>query len=103
MIFVHQLFHGNFTIINSSVFFTPATASNTRGHNYKLFKSHTRCLARSEFFSNRVIENWNHLPYYILLNIYLMIIGQNIFMKYYNCTCCCMYACVGYTGCAFFP
>ena len=44
MIFVYQLFHDNFTI-NSSVFFTPATASNTRGHNYKLFKSHTRCLA----------------------------------------------------------
>ena len=23
--------------------------------------------------------------------------GQNIFMNYYNCTCCWMYACIGYT------
>ena len=65
MIFVYQLFHDNFTI-NSSVFFTPTTASNTRGHNHKLFKSHTHCLARSEFFNNRVIEDWNHLPHYIV-------------------------------------
>ena len=24
--------------------------------------SNTRCLARTNFFSNRVIEDWNHLP-----------------------------------------
>ena len=47
-------------------FFNLATASNTMGNNYKLFKSHTRCLARSKFFSNRVIEDWNHLPHYIV-------------------------------------
>ena len=61
MIFVYQLFH-NFFNIDTSVFFIPATVTTTRGHNYKLFKSHTRCLARTNFFSNRVIEDWNHLP-----------------------------------------
>ena len=47
MIFVYQLFH-NFFNINMSPrqpFFIPATITTTRGHNYKLFKSHTHCLA----------------------------------------------------------
>ena len=61
MTFVYQLFH-NFFNIDTSAFFIPATVTTTRGHNYKLFKSHTRCLARTNFFSNRVIEDWNHLP-----------------------------------------
>ena len=49
---------------STSAFFIPATVTTTRGHNYKLFKSHTRChsLTRTNFFSNRVIEDWNHLP-----------------------------------------
>ena len=61
MIFVYQLIH-NFFNIDTSAFFIPATVTTTRGHNYKLFKSHTCCLARTNFFSNRVIEDWNHLP-----------------------------------------
>ena len=61
MIYFYQLFH-NFFNIDTSVFFIPATITTTRGHNYKLFKSHTHCLARTNFFSNRVIDDWNHLP-----------------------------------------
>jgi len=36
-------------------------ASRTRGHGYKLYKSHTIGNCRS-FFSERVINAWNGLP-----------------------------------------
>ena len=36
--------------------------SSTRGHNFKLKKSHNRLLVRSHFFSQRVISAWNNLP-----------------------------------------
>jgi len=35
--------------------------SRTRGHDYKLYKSHT-IGTRSSFFSERVINAWNSLP-----------------------------------------
>ena len=35
--------------------------SRTRGHDYKLYKSHTIGI-RSFFFSERVINAWNGLP-----------------------------------------
>jgi len=38
MIFVYLLFHNYFNI-DTLVFFIPATVSNTKGHNYKLFKA----------------------------------------------------------------
>ena len=61
MILVYQIFHGLIDI-NPSIFFAPATISTTRGHNYKISKPHSQCLTRSNFFSNRVINNWNSLP-----------------------------------------
>ena len=33
-----------------------------RGHTMKLFKHHMNSYARSKFFSNRVINDWNSLP-----------------------------------------
>jgi len=36
--------------------------SNTRGHAYKLFMSHSRLDIRQHFFSNRVVKAWNSLP-----------------------------------------
>ena len=32
------------------------------GHTMKLFKYHVNSLTRSNFFSNRVINDWNSLP-----------------------------------------
>ena len=86
---VYQLFH-NFFNIDTSAFFIPATITTTRGHNYKLFKSHTRCLARTNFFSNHVIKDWNHLPndvvnvetLNILLNLYQIFIGLDSFIYF---------------------
>ena len=36
---------------------------STRGHNYKLDKSHLKLDLRKHFFSQRVINDWNHLPH----------------------------------------
>ena len=61
MILVYQIFHGLIDF-NPSIFFAPATISTTKGHNYKIFKPHSQCLTRLNFFSNRVINDWNSLP-----------------------------------------
>ena len=35
---------------------------NTRGHSFKLKKSRCNTTLRQNFFTQRVIERWNHLP-----------------------------------------
>jgi len=37
--------------------------SNTRGHNFKLKKPSIKSSVRHHFFSFRVIERWNKLPF----------------------------------------
>ena len=49
--------------INHSIFFTLSPIDFTRGHDYKLFKPRSKLLVRSKFFTNRVIDLWNSLPY----------------------------------------
>jgi len=34
----------------------------TRGHQFKLFKHHTRLQIFSNFYFNRIINDWNSLP-----------------------------------------
>ena len=65
MILVYQIFHGLINV-NPLNFFPPASTDFTRGHNYKFYKSHTRCCTRSRFFSNRIINDWNSLPFSIV-------------------------------------
>jgi len=43
-------------------YFQLADAGRTRGHCWKLMKSHSRCDARLYFFSERVVNRWNSLP-----------------------------------------
>ena len=45
--------------ISFPAFFTPSLHASTRGHNYKLLKSHCRCRPRQSFFSVRSINDWN--------------------------------------------
>ena len=47
--------------IPSNTFFTLAN-SNTRGHNYKLYKGPFKRQCRQHFYSQRVIDPWNKLP-----------------------------------------
>ena len=48
--------------VNFDDIFTFGTVTNTRGHKYKLYKSHCRCNTRRFFFAERIINVWNLLP-----------------------------------------
>ena len=53
--------------IDSTKFFT-LSASNLRGHDYKLFKPRFQLLIRSKFFTHQVIDLWNSLPPHVINN-----------------------------------
>jgi len=44
-------------------FFAFSPVKHTRGHSFKLFKRRSNTCARSSFFSVRVVNAWNSLPY----------------------------------------
>ena len=52
--------------VNHLNFFTLSPIDFTRGHDYKLFKPRSKLLVRSKFFTNRVIDLWNSLPYQVI-------------------------------------
>jgi len=51
----------NYFNLDFSDLFTFST-STTRGHNFKFFKYHSRLKLCSNFYFNRIINNWNALP-----------------------------------------
>jgi hypothetical protein len=61
MIEVYKLLHN---IYDSSLppLLQPATDSNTRGHSLKLLKIRTTKTIRHQYFSNRIVNDWNSLP-----------------------------------------
>ena len=66
MILVYQMLHGLLYVdVHSS---SPANYlhTSTRGHNFKLYKESFNKFARAYTFSNRVINDWNSLPDYIV-------------------------------------
>ena len=60
MITTFKILHGMIDT-DSKVFFERST-SVTRGHNLKLFKFASSSSLRKNYFSNRVINEWNNLP-----------------------------------------
>ena len=50
------------TVLKFDDFFQWNTAPQTRGHPYRLYKTNSTHRARTIFFSERVINVWNHLP-----------------------------------------
>jgi len=61
LIFCYNIVFGMVNVSFSSFFkFSPVT--NTRGHPYKLYKSHCPHSTCSRFFAARVINVWNCLP-----------------------------------------
>ena len=70
LIYLHQLLKGIYNIHNQ--FFIPSNLTTTikrfttTGHTKKLFKHHTSSYVRSNFYSNKVINNWNSLPQFIV-------------------------------------
>ena len=46
-----------------SRYFSRAVRNNqTRGHNQKIYKQHSRLNLRKYFFTQRVVNDWNQLP-----------------------------------------
>jgi len=60
MIYLYQIFN-NVVDINVDELFT-LSSSTTRGHEFKLYKHHSSCFPRSNFFSCRVVNAWNNFP-----------------------------------------
>ena len=46
--------------------YTYSTTTFTRGHQFKLFKKYSRLLCRLNYFINRITDNWNSLPNYVI-------------------------------------
>ena len=53
-------------ILIANIFFMVSN-STTRGHTNKLFKHCNNSYTRSNFYCNRVINDWNSLPQFIVL------------------------------------
>ena len=83
LIYLYQTLKGAYDIDNQ--FFTPSTFTTTRGHTKKLFKHHVNSYTRSKFFSNRVTNDWNSLPQFIVdsssVNEFKMLLDRH----YSNC------------------
>ena len=48
--------------VNSSQLFARSIMDNLHGHSLKLYKEHFHKVICKEFFSQRVIDQWNELP-----------------------------------------
>ena len=61
VIAVFQLLHGGYDV-DPGKFFRPTVVETTRGHAWKLQKPQAASRIRRNFFSVRVINEWNSLP-----------------------------------------
>lgn len=62
MILVFKLVRGVDCALQMVNFFELANMTSLRGHQYKLKRKHAKLELRANFFSQRVIEEWNKLP-----------------------------------------
>ena len=49
------------------IFFQFARARDTRGHTFQLFKTRSNFTVRQAFFSQRIVNDWNNLPVYVVV------------------------------------
>ena len=59
MIMVYKICSGIYDSNTACLFVKP---TNTRGHNFRLFKGHVLYDLRKYIFCNRIISIWNSLP-----------------------------------------
>ena len=60
LIFLYKILNDYFSS-DFTILYTYSTTT-TGGHQFKLFQQHSRLLCRSNYFINRVINDWNSLP-----------------------------------------
>ena len=56
----------DFTNVQMGTAFNLNTTQFTRGHSFKLVKSRCNLELRRHFFTNRVVNQWNSLPSYVV-------------------------------------
>lgn len=62
LVWCYKILFGIVEMSAAEEFFVFSTCSQTRGHQYKLFKKHNASRLRAAFFSERIINTWNSLP-----------------------------------------
>ena len=65
MILLYKILNNYFNS-DFSALYTYSTTTTTRGHQFKLFKYHSRLSCRSNYFFNRLINDWNNLPAFVV-------------------------------------
>ena len=97
LIFLYKILNNYFSSDFTNLYTYSTTT--TRRHQFKLFKQNSRLLCRSNYFMNRVINEWNSLPTSVVesssINTFKLLL-DNYFLDLllYN-------ALIGYTGFAF--
>ena len=66
LICCYKSIHGLVNLRFDDFFSLPNSRPTTRGHSYKLTKQYFCVDARKYYFSNRVVDCWNCLPYHVL-------------------------------------
>ena len=65
MILLYKILNDYFSSDFSTPYPYPITTT-TRGHQFQLFKHHSRWNCRSNYFFNRLINDWNNLPPFVV-------------------------------------
>ena len=58
---VYKIMNG-IDMVNKETLFTTSQYVGTRGHSFKIYKKRFRLNIRGNYFSNRIVEQWNELP-----------------------------------------
>ena len=66
MIQVFKIAHGFYDPVTTNTIFQFNKNSRLRGHSLKISKQRVNKTKFASFFSNRVVNNWNKLPNYII-------------------------------------
>ena len=64
LIFLYKILNNYFDTDFTDLYTYSTTI--TRGHQFKLFKERSRLLCRSNYFINRITNDWNSLPDYVV-------------------------------------
>ena len=65
MIVMYKIQHGMLRV-DSTDLFTPLEFSRTRGHQYRVYRGGATKQQRKSSFSQRVVNDWNNLPNYVV-------------------------------------
>ena len=83
MIQVFKIANNFYDPITTNSIFNFSKSTRLRGHNFKINKKQVNKSKYSNFFTNRVVNNWNKLPNHIV-NAKSINVFKNSIDQYYN-------------------